>query len=130
MAQVEQRHQQLEKKSQKLNKELQQKDQQLQQLQAQLAQLEKHNSNARKQLTEIKAISGNQLALNDQNQQLLKIKSELESELDSLNAMNHQLENDQRYRWFLYGALAVCLGAALAILLPQIRRKRRYSEWR
>ncbi|MDM3872108.1 TIGR04211 family SH3 domain-containing protein [Porticoccus sp. W117] len=126
---VEQRNQQLQQQSSEFKQNLQDKDAEIKQLQDQLAQLENRNTSTQRELTEIKTISANHIALNDQNQQLLTMKSELESELDSLKAMNDKLENDQRYRWFLYGALAVCLGAALAIILPQLKRKRRFSEW-
>ena len=129
IAGVEQRNQQLQQQGSELKQDLQQKEAQIKQLQDQIAQLENNNSDSQRELTEIKTISANHIALNDQNQQLLTMKSELESELDSLKAMNDKLENDQRYRWFLYGALAVCLGAGLAIVLPQLKRKRRYSEW-
>ncbi|MCV6603909.1 MAG: TIGR04211 family SH3 domain-containing protein [Porticoccaceae bacterium] len=129
LAGVQQRNQQLQQQGNQLKQQLQQKDAELKQLQGQLAQMETSNSDTRRELTEIKTISANHIALNDQNQHLLTMKSELESELDSLKAMNDKLENDQRYRWFLYGALAVCLGAALAIVIPQLKRKRRYSEW-
>ncbi|MGS2724547.1 TIGR04211 family SH3 domain-containing protein [Porticoccus sp. GXU_MW_L64] len=126
---IEQRNQQLLQQSNQFKQNLQEKDAQIKQLQDQLAQLDNRNTSAQRELTEIKTISANHIALNDQNQQLLTMKSELESELDSLKAMNDQLENDQRYRWFLYGALAVLLGAALAIIIPQLKRKRRFSEW-
>ncbi|UTW46061.1 TIGR04211 family SH3 domain-containing protein [bacterium SCSIO 12696] len=129
IGQVEQQRQQLQSQQGELKQELQRKDTQINELQGQLAQVEDRSRQVQQELNEIKTISANHIALNNQNQQLLKAKSELESELDSLKAMNDQLENDQRYRWFLYGALAVCLGAVLAILVPQLKRKRRYSEW-
>ena len=39
------------------------------------------------------------------------------------------LENDRRNQSFLYGGLTVFLGALLAILVPKLRGRKKFSEW-
>ncbi len=82
------------------------------------------------ELADIKAVSANALNLKVQNQKLLQDNGMLQSKIDVLGALNKQLESSHIQKWFLYGALAVFLGALLSILLPRLKRKRRgHSEW-
>lgn len=129
IAGVQQQVEQLTADNGKLKNDIQQKDTELKQLRAQIEQLSEQNKSADQKLTDLRKISANPIAINTQNQELLKRNSQLESDLEAQAALNDQLENDQRFSWFMYGAFAVCLGALLTVLIPMLKRKRRYSEW-
>lgn len=81
------------------------------------------------ELSTVKKISNNALTLQEQNEELIKRSHMLQSEIDVLTASRDQLQNDNTQRWFMYGGIAVFLGALLAVLLPRLRPRRRYSEW-
>lgn len=81
------------------------------------------------ELSTVRKMSTNVLALQEQNEELIKRSHMLQSEIDVLTASRDQLQNDNTQRWFMYGGLAVFLGALLATLLPRMRPRRRYSEW-
>lgn len=109
---------------------------QLTELQQQYAALENDHQqvlDARKalevELSTIKKISGNALALQEQNEELIRRNRILQSEIDVLTASRDQLMSDNTRSWFLYGALAVFFGAILAAILPRLKPRRRYSEW-
>jgi SH3 domain protein len=81
------------------------------------------------ELKNIKEISSNAISLNQQNQELLERNGILQSEIDILKAANERLTNSERNTWFLYGAFAVVMGALLTILIPRLKRRKRFSEW-
>ena len=81
------------------------------------------------ELLTIRKVSGNAMALQDQNEELIKQNRMLQSEVDVLTATRDQLASDDSQKWFLYGGITVCLGALLAILLPRLKPRRRFSEW-
>ena len=81
------------------------------------------------ELSTVKKISNNALTLQEQNEELIKRSHMLQSEIDVLTASRDQLQNDNTQRWFMYGGVAVFLGALLAVLVPRLRPRRRYSEW-
>ncbi|KJS04110.1 MAG: hypothetical protein VR73_15615 [Gammaproteobacteria bacterium BRH_c0] len=81
------------------------------------------------ELSTVKKISNNALTLQEQNEELIKRSHMLQSEIDVLTASRDQLQSDNTQRWFMYGGIAVFLGALLATLLPSLRPRRRYSEW-
>ena len=88
------------------------------------------NEAVSRELADIKVVSANALNLKVQNQQLLEDNGMLQSKIDVLSAQNKQLESSQTQKSFLYGAIAVFLGALLSIILPRLKRKRRgHSEW-
>lgn len=105
------------------------KNAELSQLQAQVNQLTQQRDSTSRELTELRKISGNAIALNTQNQELLKRNSQLESDLEAQTALNDQSRNDQRFQWFIYGSFAVCLGALLTMLITLFKRKHYYSDW-
>ena len=129
IVEVQNLNQKLKTEISQLKTSLQERDNELKQLKEQLTSVSGQSDTTRKELAEIRKISANAITLNDQNKQLLKNNSQQASELDALRALNDQLKNDQRYSWFMYGAFAACLGAVLALIIPNIKRKRRYSEW-
>ena len=101
-----------------------------QQLDGRLSTVSDDNEAVSRELADIKVVSANALNLKVQNQQLLEDNGMLQSKIDVLSAQNKQLESSQTQKSFLYGAIAVFLGALLSILLPRLKRKRRgHSEW-
>lgn len=69
------------------------------------------------------------LDLNKRHQELMKQHQLLQTEVDVLKAENSRLAADNRNTFFLYGAGAVLLGVIIALLVPLLRRRKRYSEW-
>lgn len=98
-------------------------------IEQQYAELESHSSALESELATIKKISANALTLQEQNESLIKENRILQSEVDVLTAARDQLVSNNSQKWFLYGGIAVFLGALLAILLPQLKPKKRFSEW-
>lgn len=81
------------------------------------------------ELAEIKNISSDAIALNNQNDQLVKNNHMLQRENDALKANVDDLQKDKRNESFLYGGLTVFLGAILVVLIPKLRGRKRFSEW-
>jgi len=69
------------------------------------------------------------ISVKDQNQVLIEKNSILESKIDILRGQNDRLSKSQRNTWFLYGALAVLMGALLTSYLSSISRKNKYDNW-
>ena len=81
------------------------------------------------ELKAIKKISSSAVSINQQNQELLERNGILQSEIDILKAANQRLTNSERNTWFLYGVFAVVMGALLTVIIPRIKRRKRFSEW-
>ena len=119
---------------------LQEKNQQLQQqltefetlnteLQAQSSELNTSHQDLSNELSQIKQISGNAITLQNQNEELLKRNKMLQNEVDILSATTEQLRTKDSQTWFFYGGLAVLMGALLSVVLPQFKRRKKFSEW-
>ena len=87
------------------------------------------NETVARELAEIRTISSDAIALNQQNEQLVKNNHMLQRENDALKANVDDLQKDKRHESFLYGGLTVFLGAILVILIPKLRGRKRFSEW-
>jgi SH3 domain protein len=87
------------------------------------------NETVARELAEIKTISSDAIALNQQNEKLVKNNHMLQRENDALKANVDDLQKDKRNESFLYGGLTVFLGAILVILIPKLRGRKRFSEW-
>lgn len=81
------------------------------------------------ELTSVRQISSDALNLHQQNQELLKRNRILQSEIDILTASRDQLRSDATRKWFMYGAIAVFLGALLTALIPRLKPRKKFSEW-
>ena len=82
------------------------------------------------ELQKIKSISTNAIEM-DQNYQALLEKHELlKTKYDSLFAENENLKADQRLSFLLYGAGLLILGMLLMVILPMLKPKQRFSEWK
>lgn len=81
------------------------------------------------ELKNIKKISSNAISINQQNRELLERNGILQSKIDILTAANERLTNSERNTWFLYGVFAVVMGALLTLIIPRLKRRKRFSEW-
>jgi SH3 domain protein len=98
-------------------------------LRGKLDSTEGSKENLAAELASIKEISSDVIALNEQNQSLVKHNHMLQRDFDVLKANFENLQNDKRNESFLYGGLTVFLGAILVVLIPKLRGRKRFSEW-
>lgn len=129
LARVESRLQVLEKENAALKKQLGESQTASRSLESELQATQVQSRDAEAELTKIRQISANSLNLHEQNQELLKRNRMLQSEIDVLTAVREQLEDNETQRWFMYGGLAVFLGAMLTVLIPRLKPRKRFSEW-
>lgn len=81
------------------------------------------------ELARVKSISASAIKVDRQYQALLAEHQLLKTERDSLAAENEQLMNSSELNFLFYGALLVILGMIIAVLLPYLKRKKRFSDW-
>ncbi|MEH6528812.1 MAG: TIGR04211 family SH3 domain-containing protein [Porticoccus sp.] len=98
-------------------------------LSTELQSVQSTSNEVSSELNTIKKISSNAISINQQNQELLERNGMLQSEIDVLKAANEQLSNRERNTWFLYGVFAVIAGSLLTIIIPRLKRRKRFSEW-
>ena len=98
-------------------------------LRAEIAQLSNDRVKLSKELANIKLVSSKEIALNEQNQLLVKHNHMLQEERDVLRANVNDLQNNTKNQSFLYGGFLVFLGAILAAIIPRVRGRKRLSEW-
>lgn len=82
------------------------------------------------ELQKIKSISSNAIAMDKNYQNLLEQHELLKTKYDTLFAENENLKADQRLSFLLYGAGLIILGMLLMIILPMLKPKQRFSEWK
>jgi SH3 domain protein len=99
------------------------------QLVAELKNTQSNRDGINTELKNIKKISSNAISINQQNRELLEKNGILQSEIDILTAANERLTNSERNTWFLYGVFAVVMGAMLSLIIPRLKRRKRFSEW-
>ena len=80
-------------------------------------------------LASIKKISSNAINLDINNRELLQKNELLKVEIAELQTENARLADKSNRDWFIRGALAVAIGALLAVILPKFKPKSRNSEW-
>lgn len=119
----------LQKRNQELEAILAELRQQSKALRGQLDTSEGSKEDLARELAHITEISSDALALNQQNQELVKQNHMLQRDNDVLQANLDDVQKDRRNESFLYGGITVFLGAILVVLIPKLRGKKRYSEW-
>lgn len=82
------------------------------------------------ELQKIKSISSNAIEMDKNYQNLLEQHELLKTKYDTLFAENENLKADQRLSFLLYGAGLIILGMLLMIILPMLKPKQRFSEWK
>ena len=98
-------------------------------LRAQITDIAGDRVKLSKELADIKLVSSKEIALNEQNQLLVKHNHMLQEERDVLRANVNDLQNNNKNQSFLYGGFLVFLGAILVAIIPRIRGRKRLSEW-
>lgn len=125
----ERRMKKLVDRNSQLEKILDELRQQSKLLRGKLDSTEGSKENLLSELAAIKEVSSDAIALNEQNQVLVKQNHMLQGENDVLKANLNDLQKDKRNQSFLYGGLTVFLGAILVVLIPKLRGRKRFSEW-
>ncbi|MCH1488311.1 MAG: TIGR04211 family SH3 domain-containing protein [Pseudomonadales bacterium] len=97
--------------------------------QKRLKSLSRQNQSLTGELASIKKISSNAISLDINNRDLLQKSEMLKVEIAELQAENARLSDKSNKEWFVRGALAVAIGALLAVILPRFKPKVRSSEW-
>ena len=95
----------------------------------QLQSLSRNNQTLTSELASIKKISSNAINLDINNRELLQKNEILKVEIAELQAENARLSDKSNKDWFIRGALAVAIGALLAVILPKFKPKPKSSEW-
>lgn len=81
------------------------------------------------ELDEIRRIAASSVDLNKRHQDLLNAHQLLQTKIDVLKAENNRYQNDNRQKWFFYGAASVLLGVIITLVVPLFKRPKRHSEW-
>jgi len=127
--QIEKQSAALQEDNLKLTKKLQELESAFSSTQTELTQFSDEKTKLNEDYIELQRISDNSVNIHQQNQELLKENSILQNDVDFLTNANDRLENNQDLKWFAYGAGAVLAGILIALVLPNLKRKRRFSEW-
>lgn len=91
--------------------------------------LKTFNTKLSDELNYIKQVSGNTVAINQRNQELIEENQQLQNQIELLTAETDRLKDDTNKEFFLYGAGAILLGIFLGLTIPSIRRKRKDPGW-
>jgi SH3 domain protein len=94
-----------------------------------IAALSIENERLTNELGDFSSKTARAMATQDQIQSLVSHNNLLTQQNDVLKARLSNFEKDDLYRSFLYGGLAVFLGAILSALVPRLRGRRRFQEW-
>lgn len=93
-------------------------------------ELETANQSLTQQLIEAKALCENAAQLDQRNRELLQENQLLQDQSTLLKVETERLREQLEKKEFYLGAGAILLGLLLGIVLPHLKPKRRYSEWR
>ena len=93
--------------------------------------LERENKSLQDELTNIKSIAADVLAIDQQNDELSQDLSEQETQISSLLEENQMLKSDKQRDWFIVGALVLFAGLFLGLVIPKIhwRKRSRYDSF-
>lgn len=93
--------------------------------------LERDNKNLQDELTNIKGIAANVLAIDQRNDELSQDLSEQEMQISTLLEENKMLKSDKQRDWFIAGALVLFAGLFLGLVIPKIqwRKRSRYDSF-
>jgi SH3 domain protein len=82
------------------------------------------------ELEQLKAISGNAIALDDKNKKLTMSNQELEIQVEALRTENLSLRDDRRTSFLIYGGGLILVGIFAGLIMPSLRGNRnRSSGW-
>lgn len=119
----------LTQKNTGINEENRLLKEQIQQLQTQLSTVTGQAKEAKATLAYNEKVHSESLQIQKHRDQLLKNSLEKDTALSQLESEVDRLRKSERNQFFLYGVLAILLGAFLNILLPRLKQQKRHSEW-
>ena len=82
-----------------------------------------------KELDRVRNLSANELAINENNKQLMQQNDDMRNQIDTLRAENTRLSQELRSNSFMYGALTIILGIIITLIVQNFSRSKRRSEW-
>ena len=93
--------------------------------------LERENKSLQDELTNIKSIAANVLAIDQQNDELSQDLSHKDAQINTLLKENQILSSDTQRDWFIAGALVLFAGLFLGLVIPKIqwRKRSRYDTF-
>jgi SH3 domain protein len=97
-------------------------------LQSQVGKLENSGSGLQQELNDIRRLSADVVAVNDQNKELKKSLADGQRLIDELTSENSRLAARSNREWFVIGALVVIFGILIGLILPRIRWRKK-SGW-
>ena len=92
---------------------------------AQLRSLQEEKNALSSELEDIRRISADVLAINENNQELRQRLSDTEIKLNMIEEENHALRGRQNRDWFIAGAAVLFVGMLMGLVIPRIRLRRR-----
>lgn len=87
--------------------------------------LETDKAGLEEELAEIRRVSANTLAVNEENRSLREQLSAAQLRIETLEHESRQLASQDNRYWFIAGALVLLVGMILGLWLPRIRWQRR-----
>lgn len=98
-------------------------------LTAEHSALQRLNEQLQQELAEVRHASANAVRINEERQRLQDEVTTLVQQVDALQHQNLELRNHRDQRWFIIGAAVVAGGIVIGIILPNLRLRRRRSNW-
>ena len=126
---ADQKNKQLESLNKELSKAIKVEQPTKELARQKIAALSLENERLTTELGHFSSNTAGTMATQDQIQSLVSQNNLLTQENDVLKARLSNIEKDDLYRSFLYGGLAVFLGAILSVLVPRLRGGKRFQEW-
>ncbi|WP_049721966.1 TIGR04211 family SH3 domain-containing protein [Gilvimarinus polysaccharolyticus] len=94
-----------------------------------LSELQDQHQKTTSEFAELRKLSGNTIALNEQYQKLNENYQLLQTRAEVLKTDNERLKNNLRYKEWLIGAGILLSGIILSLILQSFGRRKRRSEW-
>ena len=94
-----------------------------------ISRLEREKQGLQNELDEIRRTAANVLAIDRQNDELQQRLTNAEINIDQLSEENRVLSTQTTRNWFITGALVLCGGIGLGLILPRLKWQRRSRGW-
>jgi SH3 domain protein len=79
-------------------------------------------------LTDLREATADVVAIKEKNDQLVKQVSQFGGQIELLEKENADYRDSTEQDWFIRGAAVVLLGILIGLVLPKLRRRRRWGE--
>ncbi len=94
----------------------------------QITSLQTENNKLKGELASLRDATADVLAIKSKNDQLIKQLTQLSGEKEILERENRDYKDNTKQDWFIRGAAVVLLGILVGLILPKLRRRRRWGE--